>query len=327
MFGAQTGATRARNDKGPDGLAGSHFTIESGAAEVGNKGKNEVSGRETGALIDPLGLIPALNELAFDGIAFLVVVGERTDLKPGKFLTEFGGRRIIGKPTREDRGKGSLVGCIETKELALIPVEDGLGKIVARSEVNVGRAFVGVKPEVGDPGAGNAEYVAGRHRDIGGRGEDLALLPVDEAELTIERIESDAFEPVPDGIHSFRAQGRSPGGDPSSVLFEEGEVLWTADLETAHPAGSVAQLSGTSPLDASASEGDLGFLGISTKAICQCVVEIAGVNGFVSFHRSTSVSKVICLECKGVFRHLIPGWISPAKVEWTKPGASGLGKG
>jgi hypothetical protein len=24
---------------------------------------------------------------------------------------------------------------------------------------------------------------------------------------------------------------------------------------------------------------------------------------------------------------LIPGWISPAKVEWTKPGASGLGKG
>jgi hypothetical protein len=139
-------------------------------------------------------------------------------------------------------------------------MEDGLGKFVPGSDVNMDRSFVGVKPEVGYSGAGNAEYIAGGRRDIRSAAEhrfpdreDLPLLPVDEAEAPIQFIERVAFEPVPYGIHGFRAQRGSPGSDPLSLLFEKSEVLGTSHFEATHPAGSRAPLSRTSPLDASAS--------------------------------------------------------------------------
>jgi hypothetical protein len=260
LFGAQAGTARARNDEGPYGLAGPHFAVVSGAPEAGNKGQDQVSGGKTRALIDALGLIPALDELAFYGIAFFVVVGEGTDLKPGKFFTEPGGRCAIGKPSGEDRGKQGTIGRIEAKQLTLILMEDGLGKLVPGCEVDMGRPFVGMKPEVGDSGPGNTEHVAGSHRDIRGGaedrladGEDLPLLPVDEAEAAIEFVERGAFEPVPYGIHGFGAQRGSPGGDPLSLLLEKGEVFGTSHFEATHPAGSLAPFGGTSPLDSSAS--------------------------------------------------------------------------
>ena len=62
------------------------------------KGRTRLAGGKARALVDLLHLIPAFDELAFDWIAVLVVIGEAPDLKPGELPAELGRRRVAGKP-------------------------------------------------------------------------------------------------------------------------------------------------------------------------------------------------------------------------------------
>ena len=255
---------------------GAELAIVAGAAELRDEGQDQTPGRKARAFIDLLHLVPAFDELPFDGMALLVVVGEGRDLEPRELPAQAGGSRVIDEPSGEDRAERGRIHGVEAKHLTLVPAKDGFRGFTPGSEVNMSGAGFIAEPQVADAGTGHDELITGGgfklrkalQYGIADRHE-LALLPVNEAEALVHDGKRGSIEPKPDGIGGFATGRGSAGCGFLAVLFEEGEEFRAANLEAADPAGSGAALGGASPLDASTGYGDLGLIGECSKAIFQ----------------------------------------------------------
>jgi hypothetical protein len=122
-----------------------------------------------------------------------------------------------------------------------------------------------------------------------------ALFVIDELEALVQRGKRRAVEPAPDGIDGFGGRGGPAGGDFLSLAFKKSQEFRPSDFEAAHPAGAVAALRGTSPLDAAAGDGDLSLIRDGREATDQAVVKFLRVLWFVPFHRRRSTERQ-CIE-------------------------------
>lgn len=167
LLGTNARPARAGHDERTDGLTGAKFPVVAGAAQFRDKGKHQSARREARTFVDAFHLIPALDELAFDGIAPFVEVPEQTDGEPGKFPAQRRGRRVVGEPAGEDSAQRGMIFRLKAKQLAFVPVKDGLGRRMVGDKVDVSRAGVVTKPKMGDAGGRDGELVVGNDSERG----------------------------------------------------------------------------------------------------------------------------------------------------------------